>query len=282
MSLPVAVVTGTNSGLGLALSVLLGKTHQVYAGMRSVSKKDALVEAASKAGVEKNIKVMEMDVNSDSSVSKAFEEIEKESGRVDVLVNNAGYSVFGSVEMLPMEKMKEQFETNLYGVIRCQKGALPMMRKAKSGKIINISSVGGVWGQPFNDIYCASKFALEGLSESQAALFRTFGVRVTCVEPGAIKSAFFQNAQRPDMSSLPAEYLKPIQSTIAAYQSSESVGQTPEELAAIIVEKVVEAADPPLRLQTNPTIQSVFEMQLKNPSGEPGVTAGASRFLKDV
>ena len=153
----------------------------------------------------------------------------KEVGRVDVLVNNAGYSQAGSVEMMTMDAMKAQMETNLFGVIRCQKAVLPYMRQQKSGKIINISSVGGIWGQPFNDIYCASKFALEGLAESQAPLFRTFGVYVSCVEPGAIKSAFWSNAHVPEASAMPPEYMKPMQSTMAAYGKSAGAGQTPEE-----------------------------------------------------
>eukprot|EP00438_Fugacium_kawagutii_P022363 Skav205213 [mRNA] locus=scaffold400:61441:61998:- [translate_table: standard] len=185
--------------------------------------------------------------------------------------------------MMTMEAMKAQMETNLFGVIRCQKAVLPYMRQQKSGKIINISSVGGIWGQPFNDIYCASKFALEGLVESQAPLFRTFGVYSCCVEPGAIKSAFFSNAQVPEASSMPPEYLKPMQSTMAAYGKSGGSGQTPEEVADVIMQKIIEVAEPPVRVQTNPSIKGVFEQQLgQNVSGSVALDMSTSRFLADV
>jgi len=283
MALPVAVVTGANSGLGMALSVKLARNHLVFAGMRSLAKKDSLLEAATKAEVSSNIRAIEVDVNTDASVENGLVPALKEAGRVDVLVNNAGYSQAGSVEMLAMEAMKAQMETNLFGVIRCQKAVLPFMRQQKSGKIINISSVGGIWGQPFNDIYCASKFALEGLTESQAALFRTFGVHVSCVEPGAIKSAFWANAQMPDTSAMPAEYQKPLQSTMGAYGKSSSVGQTPDEVADVIIEQIINAASPPVRVQTNPSIQKVFDQQLgQNISGEVAAQMSTTRFLSDL
>ena len=206
-TLPVALITGTNSGVGLALSVQMASTHRVFAGMRGVSgeKRKALDEAASGAGVDSNITVIEIDVCSDSSVETAVKDMLAQTGRCDVLVNNAGYSVFGSVEMVSMETVIAQYQTNVFGVIRMQQAVLPTMREQRSGKIINVSSVGGVWGQPFNDVYCGSKFALEGMSEAQAAVFRTFGVHITCVQPGAIKTAFVSNAKRPDMGLVPSE-----------------------------------------------------------------------------
>jgi len=215
----------------------------------------------------------------DSGLADALKDV----GRVDVLVNNAGYSQAGSVEMMSMEQMKAQLETNLFGVIRCHKVVLPYMRSQKSGKIINISSVGGIWGQPFNDIYCASKFALEGMVESQAPLFRTFGVYTSCVQPGAIKSAFWSNAQVPDVSSMPAEYGKPMQSTMTAYGKSGAVGQTPEEVADVIIQKIIEVSEPPVRIQTNPSIQKVFDQQVgQNVSGDAALNMSTTRFLADL
>jgi len=283
MALPVAVVTGANSGLGLALSVKLAKNHLVFAGMRSLAKKDMLMQAAVEAAVAENLKPLELDVNTDASVDSGLAVALKDVGRVDVLVNNAGYSQAGSVEMMSMEQMKAQLETNLFGVIRCHKVVLPYMRSQKSGKIINISSVGGIWGQPFNDIYCASKFALEGMVESQAPLFRTFGVYTSCVQPGAIKSAFWSNAQVPDVSSMPAEYAKPMQSTMTAYGKSGAVGQTPEEVADVIIQKIIEVSEPPVRIQTNPSIQKVFDQQVgQNVSGDAALNMSTTRFLADL
>lgn len=180
--------------------------------------------------------------------------------------------------MLSIDAIRAQFETNVFGVMRCQQGVLPAMRRQGAGKIINLSSMGGVWGQPFNDAYCASKFALEGMSEAQAALFRTFGVYVTCVQPGGIKTSFLKNARRPDLASIPAAYHAPLQSTMAAYASSSSA-QSADEVADAIIAGVVEVAEPPLKLQTNPSTAPIFEGQLKDPTGAWGVQAATQRFL---
>jgi NAD(P)-dependent dehydrogenase (short-subunit alcohol dehydrogenase family) len=282
-SLPVAIVTGTNSGVGLALAVRLGATFRVFAGMRGVSaaKRESFDAAAASAGVSANITVVDLDVNSDESVNSAIGAAINECGRCDVLVNNAGYSVFGSVEMIDMDTMQAQLNTNVLGVIRCQKAVLPTMRKQKSGKIINISSVGGVWGQPFNDIYCASKFAVEGLTESQAPLFRTFGVYVSSVQPGAIKSNFIENANKPDFAAIPPEYGPGIQSTMAAYQASagSTLGQTSDEVAEAVMNQVINVEKPPVKVQTNPGIQGIFAMQKVDATGETGVAMATDRFL---
>lgn len=281
-SLPVALITGTNSGVGLALAVKMASNHRVFAGIRNLSEtKRADLDAASvAAGVEGSITVLELDVCSDSSVQAAVQNmLGQTDGRCDVLVNNAGYAAIGTSEMLSMDDVSAQFETNLYGPIRCQKAILPAMRAQRSGKIINVSSVGGVWGQPFNDVYCASKFALEGLSESQAPLFRTFGVRTTCVQPGAIKTSFVANVKRPDMANVPSEYHAALQSTMSAYGESSAAAQSQEEVAQAIIDQVVAVDEPPLKVQTNPEIQHVFEMQLADTTGEAGVSMAAERFL---
>ena len=285
--LPVAIVTGTNSGLGLALVVALAEGgHRVYAGMRGLtsSKASELAAAVSASGVDDRVVTCDLDVNESDSVDKAIGAAIEAEGRVDVLVNNAGYVEFGSVEMLSIDSVHAQFETNVYGAIRCQRAVLPTMRAQRSGTIVNISSVGGVWGQPFNDVYCASKFALEGLSESQAPVFATFGVSVTNVQPGAIATPFSAKAGMPDFDALPGEYGPAIQSTMRAYQASgASAAQTPEEVAAVVMDRVVRAESaPPLKVQTNPAIQGVFEMQLADVTGATGVAAAAGRFLSDV
>lgn len=281
--LPVALITGTNSGLGLSIAVKMSKTHRVYAGMRSISKGEKLQETLKESGEPSNVVVTEIDVNSDESVTKAFEKmLEETKGRLDVLVCNAGYSVMGSVEFLSLERCQEQFNTNFFGVIRCQKAALPAMRAQKSGKIIAISSVGGVWGQPFCDVYCASKFAVEGLFESQVALFRTFGIRLSSVQPGGIQTSFGANVARPDPSGIPAEYMPGLQSTMAAYMSGSLGSQTPEEIADIIDAKIIQVAEPPLKVQVNTQIDHVFQTQLADVTGEAGVKMAKERFLKDL
>eukprot|EP01134_Creolimax_fragrantissima_P004117 CFRG4117T1 len=254
MSRPVAIITGCSSGLGMDLAILLAATHKVYATMRTISKRDNLDAAIEKAGVSEFVTVAVLDVCDDASVENCVKQVTTAEGRVDILVNNAGYSQFGTIEMCTIDEAKAQFDTNVFGVMRCTKAVLPAMRGQKSGKIINVSSIGGIFGQPFNDLYCASKFAVEGFAESQAALFREFGVYITNVEPGAIKSAFVSNAARPSLSSLPEDYQEPMKLTLAAYKRTfddPSSSQTPTEVAQYIMDHVVNVAEPPLRVQSN-------------------------------
>eukprot|EP01062_Namystynia_karyoxenos_P060711 TRINITY_DN52416_c0_g1_i1.p1 TRINITY_DN52416_c0_g1~~TRINITY_DN52416_c0_g1_i1.p1 ORF type:complete len:284 (+),score=109.03 TRINITY_DN52416_c0_g1_i1:98-949(+) len=276
---PVALVTGCSSGVGLALSVQLAAAGwRVWATMRDTAKGKDLEEQASKAGVSDNVNIAQLDVQDQASVAKCFESLIEKEGALNLLVNNAGYSLFGSLEMVTDEQCHQMFETNFFGVLRCTRAALPQMRMQKSGKIIYVTSVGGIWGQPFNDVYCASKFALEGLAESQAALFREFGVYVTCVEPGGIKSAFIQNAVKPDLATVPQEYHGPIQLTMQAYQKG-TAAQTPDEVAQVIVDQVVKVDTPPLRVQTSERVVGLAKMQFADTTGEAGVATGKKYFL---
>jgi len=275
----VALVTGSNSGLGKSLAVMLAaEGYRVWAGMRSLEKGTALMEEAEAAGAAGNIKLLELDVNSDEGVKKAFEEATGGGLPIDLLVNNAGFAAPGFTEMLSIEACKEQFETNLFGCIRCVQAVLPAMRAQKSGKIVYISSVGGIWGQSFNDIYCASKFALEGLAESQSGVLREMGIYVSVVQPGGIKSAFIQNAKRPDMSGLPEDY-KGAAGKVMAYYSRGGESQTPEEVAKSIMEQVVAVEATPFKVQVNPFIQDIFKAQLADPTGEAGVQLNLTRML---
>lgn len=279
MSAKVALVTGSNSGLGKDLVLALAKAGwKVWAAMRDVAKGAGLKEAAEAAKVGDSVSLLELDPNSDESVKKAFEHAIQTGVRLDLLVNNAGFSTFGPTEALSMEQCKAQFETNVFGPIRCVQQALPTMRAQKSGKIVYISSVGGVWGQSFNDVYCASKFALEGLAESQSGVLREMGIYVSVVQPGGIKSAFIQNAKWPDMSGLPEDY-KGAAGKVMAYYSRGGESQTPEEVAKSIMEQIVAVEAPPFKVQVNPLIQDIFKAQLADPTGEAGVQLNLTRML---
>eukprot|EP00494_Astrolonche_serrata_P005738 UN05755 len=155
----VALITGCSSGVGYALALQMAKNgYRTYATMRNVKKGEALLKEGEKW--KDNLFVVALDVTDDKSISDAVETIQKKWGRIDVLVNNAGYAEVGNIEMVSVERAKVQFDTNFFGVMRvCQK-VLPIMRKQRSGNVVMVSSIGGVWGQPMNDIYCASKFAL--------------------------------------------------------------------------------------------------------------------------
>ena len=154
----VIIVTGTSSGLGLSLAIKLAKEgHCVYATMRHLTKQTTLVDAAKAHAVSLHIK--QLDVQDTASVKQCISEIIKEQGRIDCLINNAGMGFIKSTEQATEAEIQQIMDINFMGVVRCIKEVLPHMRKAKHGHIINISSVGGLVGQPLNEIYCASKFA---------------------------------------------------------------------------------------------------------------------------
>jgi NAD(P)-dependent dehydrogenase (short-subunit alcohol dehydrogenase family) len=139
------------------------------------------------------LEVLKLDVTDDKSIKEAIEKVANEQGRIDVLVNNAGYGLVGPLEELSIQEFKEQFETNVFGVIRVTKSVLPIMRKRRQGSIVNISSIAGRIGFPLTPAYVSSKFALEGLFESMAYELEQFGINVILVEPGVIKTNFDNN-----------------------------------------------------------------------------------------
>lgn len=188
----VAVVTGSSSGIGFETSILLArKGFYTYATMRNLNKSLKIKEIAEKENL--HLKVLKLDVTDDKSVKDAIRQITDKSSRIDVLVNNAGYGVMGAVEDLSLDEFKSQFETNFFGVIRVTKEVIPIMRNQENGNIINVSSVGGKIGLPLNSAYISSKFALEGLSESMRYELEQFGIDVILIEPGVVKTNFFEN-----------------------------------------------------------------------------------------
>ncbi|MGI0019507.1 MAG: SDR family oxidoreductase [Nitrososphaera sp.] len=183
----VAVVTGSSSGIGLETALTLARNgFDVYATMRNTGKAGQIQEAAK--GLP--LRVLQLDVNEDQSVKSAVDAVLSEKGRIDVLVNNAGYALVGAVEDLAMDELKAQFETNLFGLVRVTQAVLPAMRKQKSGTIINVGSIGGRVAFPTSPAYSATKFAVEGLSEAMAFELAPFGIRVAVIEPGMIKTNF--------------------------------------------------------------------------------------------
>jgi NAD(P)-dependent dehydrogenase (short-subunit alcohol dehydrogenase family) len=188
----VALVTGSSSGIGFETSLLLArKGFYTYATMRNLNKSLKIKEIAEKENLP--LEVLKLDVTDEKSVKGAIRQITDENSRIDVLVNNAGYGVMGAVEDLSLEEFKSQFETNFFGVIRVTKEVIPIMRNQGSGNIINVSSVGGRIGLPINSAYISSKFALEGLSESMRYELQQFGIDVILIEPGVVKTNFFEN-----------------------------------------------------------------------------------------
>lgn len=246
MNKKIAVITGASSGFGHLTSIELAKNNfHVIATMRDTNKKDSLLTAAKINGVEGNISIFELDVTSQLSIDKLKEYVEN-VGRIDVLVNNAGYASAGFVEEIPMEEYRRQFETNFFGVISVTQALLPLMRAQKSGTIINMSSISGRMGFPGMSPYVASKHALEGFSECLRLELKPYGIHVVLIEPGSYQTNIWTSGKHVTERSLQKEspyfnYMNRIQKYID--KGAESFGD-PREVAL----KILEAAttDKPL------------------------------------
>jgi NAD(P)-dependent dehydrogenase (short-subunit alcohol dehydrogenase family) len=182
------LITGTSTGIGRAAAEMLAaRGYRVLATMRTPSKGEDLAAAAKSNGWD--LQVVPLDVRDDASVQSAL----KQAGDIDVLVNNAGFEVWGPLEEMTVEDIKDQFETNVYGPFRLITAVLPGMRKRGGGVIVNVSSVAGRVSAPLNGLYSASKFALEALSETIHYEAGHFGVRCHIVEPGGVATPFPDN-----------------------------------------------------------------------------------------
>jgi NAD(P)-dependent dehydrogenase (short-subunit alcohol dehydrogenase family) len=188
------LITGSSSGIGLATSLYLARRgYTVWATMRNLEKATELLSAVERERL--SIEVTQLDVCDDASVKSAVERVLQKSGRIDVVVNNAGYGLRGAMEEVSLDEWKRQFETNFFGAIRVTQAVLPQMRAQKSGAIVNISSVLGRFAIPFSGPYASSKFALEGLTETLRYELAPWNIRVVLIEPGFIATNFQQNAQ---------------------------------------------------------------------------------------
>lgn len=244
----VAIVTGSSSGIGYATSLLLARNRfHTYATMRNIEKFADIQEIANKEKLP--LQVIQLDVNDDASIRNSIKRVERENGRIDVLVNNAGYGLVGAFEDLSVEEIKSQFETNFFGVIRLTQQVLPIMRKQKSGMIVNVSSGAGRIGFPGMSAYVSSKFALEGLSESMSYELEPFGIKVVIIEPGVIRTNFKKNSvmskKSLDNSSI-SPYSSIIQKIDSSINSIIEHATRPEEVANAIMHAIT-SNNPELR-----------------------------------
>ncbi|MBU1306320.1 MAG: SDR family NAD(P)-dependent oxidoreductase, partial [Alphaproteobacteria bacterium] len=197
----IILVTGASTGLGVAFAVQAAAAgHTVYASMRNLDKRATLDAAVAAAGTSLNL--LQLDVQDSASVDAAVATVMAEQGRIDVLVNNAGAGFARSTEQASEDEIAWVMDVNYFGVVRCTKAVLPHMRQARSGHIITISSVGGLVGQPFNELYCGAKFGVEGYIEALVSYVTpSFGINFTLVEPGGISSEFFNSALKAMQAS---------------------------------------------------------------------------------
>jgi NAD(P)-dependent dehydrogenase (short-subunit alcohol dehydrogenase family) len=185
----IALITGSSSGFGLLASIELAKAgFRVVATMRDLGRREPLVQSATAAGVTDKIDVRALDVTQFDTIPSFVDTLIRDYGRLDVLVNNAGFAVAGFAEDIRLEELRFQFETNFFGAVAVTKAVLPVMRKQRSGHIIQLSSIGGLIGSVTVSSYSASKHALEGWSESLRLEVNSLGIKVVLVEPGAFKT----------------------------------------------------------------------------------------------
>lgn len=229
----VVIVTGTSSGIGFETAVLLARNgFMTYATMRNPVKSTRLSDLANKEKLD--IKIRKLDVNDETGINETIDQVISETGRIDVLVNNAGYAIFGALEDTALDEIREQFETNFFGPVRTIKAVIPIMKKQNGGKIINLSSMVGRFGVPFNSAYVASKFALEGITESTRYELHDYNIKIILVEPGIIKSHFFQNVKLSNKST--SGYSKLLKKRMEGIETMLKKATHPEIVAEVILD----------------------------------------------
>jgi NAD(P)-dependent dehydrogenase (short-subunit alcohol dehydrogenase family) len=240
----IALITGSSSGIGFETSLRLARNGiYTYASMRNLSRSEEILGYARKDNLP--LKVLRLDVTDEESISDAIDKIISEKSRIDIVVNNAGYSLLGPLEQLHIAEIKEEFETNFFGVIKLIQSVLPMMRKQGYGRIINISSLAGRIGFPLSSAYVSSKFALEGLVESLRYEVRPFGIHVCLIEPGVIKTNFVNNMKigknvitSSNSTSNNSPYVEVLQKRISAFKPRFEKGSSAGEVADMVLAAV--------------------------------------------
>ncbi|KAG7316174.1 hypothetical protein KOW79_021040 [Hemibagrus wyckioides] len=273
----VVLITGCSSGIGLWIAVLLAKDEQqryyVIATMRNLQKKERLLEAVGEA-YGKTLSLLTLDVCSDQSVSECIKSIKDR--HIDILINNAGVGLVSPVECVSMEEVRSVFETNVFGVIRMIKAVVPDMKKRRAGHIIVISSTMGLQGVVFNDVYAASKFAVEGFCESLAVQLLKFNIRVSMIEPGPVHTDFevkmIEQVSQKDYPECDAETLHYFKNVYlpASVDVFQTLGQTPQQIA-MSTKQVMETQRPRFRSLTNPLYTPLVALKMADESGDLSV-----------
>jgi NAD(P)-dependent dehydrogenase (short-subunit alcohol dehydrogenase family) len=244
----IVVVTGSSSGIGFETSLLLAKSgFYTYATVHKLEGEGSrqIIDIAKKEKLP--LEVVQLDVNSDESVTDTINSIVKKHNRIDVIVNNAGYALGGALEETSMDEIRKQFETNFFGAVRVMRAAIPFMRSQRSGKIINITSMGGRISIPLSTFYHGSKFALEGVSESLQYELEPFGIKMILIEPGAVGSNFWKSIKIANGATSPnSPYTQLADNMSKTFKKMEENAMHPSEVAKTILD-VVTSDDPQLR-----------------------------------
>ena len=232
----VALVTGSSSGIGFETSLVLAREgYHTFASMRDVNKAKEIKKIADKENLP--IDVIELDVDKEESIISAIKKVVSDGGRLDVLVNNAGYGLFGCVEDTPIDDFRKQFETNFFSIIRIIQEVAPIMRNQNSGIIVNVSSVVGRMGLPGFPAYISTKYALEGLSECLRYELGQFGIKTTLIEPGAVKTNFFDSMKIQESKADP-KYKKLTDHILSGLKMMAELGTAPSQVAEVIMKAI--------------------------------------------
>jgi NAD(P)-dependent dehydrogenase (short-subunit alcohol dehydrogenase family) len=257
----VALVTGSSSGIGFETALLLARSgFHTYASMRNLEKSKNMTEIANTEKLP--LQVIQLDVNDDKSVKDAIDKIVAENRRIDVLVNNAGYGLFSPIEDVTLDQVKDQFETNFFGVVRVTKEALPIMRKQRKGTIVNVSSGAGRVGVPVYSVYVASKFALEGLSESMRYELKEFGINIVIIEPGVIKTNIVENLKTADIRSRSkSPYSDLIERVSKGFGKMMDNSSSPPKLVAEAILNAITSKEPEIRYVVGDDAQYIMKVR---------------------
>src|SRR2546427_11724726 len=248
------LVTGSTSGFGrLTVETLARQGYRVFAGMRAAAGKNAPAAEALRALAQRErlaLQIVEIDVTDDASVERAIAEIIETTSRLDVVVNNAGVSYSGPLEAFTLEQVRQQFEINVFSVLRVNRAALPQMRKQGSGLLLQIGSISGRLGLPFLGLYGATKFALEGLTESYRYELAPFGIDAAILEPGTYPTTISANRQVAADAERFALYQAALDAfTVPFYAENRSATPPdPQEVADAVAHVIAQpAVERPLR-----------------------------------
>lgn len=281
------LITGTSTGVGLETAILFAKNgYKVYATMRNLSKSEALKHKIEKEKLD--IEILELDVTKQETITKTVEYIISKDKKIDILINNAGAGFAKTTEQATVKEIEWVTNVNYLGVVFTTKTVLPYMRKQKAGHIITLSSVGGLVGQPFNELYCAAKFAVEGFIEGLATYVGpSFNIKFSVIEPGGITTEFMKSAisntavdgqfATGEYEPIFAKYLEGNQRR--ANEEAENIYQTPLKVATVIA-NVSEDENPPLRIRTSAWAEDFTKLKtIGDPDGKKVIEQISSTFL---
>lgn len=271
------LITGTSSGIGLATAIAAARAGwTTIATMRNLTRADALRSAAAEEGMQ--LDVRELDVTDGPAIDREVAYCMDRYGRLDAVVNNAGSATLGTLETLTVDDFRSAMEVNFFGVVALTRAAMPHLR-ASGGRLITVSSVGGAVGQPFNEAYCAAKFAVEGFLESLQPVAKTVGVGVHIIEPGAVSSEFVANAgiDPAAMIAGAGAYTPALSAYLnrTTQQFSSSDAQTPDDVAQTVLSSLQDS-DPAFRIQTSDWARDFVGVKLSDLDGSrvTSMTAG--------